>query len=353
MHLKAVLLTMALGLCGSTWLAASWYLAAGPLDLLPFTAPGAIIGLAIGWLAHAFSQRSFSWRKGLWCSLTGAVALPPWIAAAVVIVGLTTAGALVMFVLGAWVALAVGGFFALVMLVGEQLEPRRGDKNSRKQRRDRWLLASQARSRTRARLSSYHRGDRSRHTGGAPMKLSSTTLYFFALIMAAACAPAAERGDPAAGGGGLALRSTEAEHRADTTGGELSVRINITATNEGTDSVFLATCGVNTPAHLLERREGDSWSVAIRPACPMILTPPIVIPPGASRTDAFAFQASLAPEGTPGASFPRFEAAVVDGTYRIVYEAFGRGWTIDDSGPSPDARLAEASRASEPFTIRP
>lgn len=179
-----------------------------------------------------------------------------------------------------------------------------------------------------------------------------TTIALALMLTALSCAPAPERSDRA-DDGSLGIRATESRYTADTSGGGLSVRVNMTASNGGADTVYFSTCGANTPAHLLERLEGDAWVVAIRPACPMILTPPIAIAPGASRTDTFPFQASLAPEGTPGASFPRFEGRAVEGTYRIAYEAFARGWTIEDSGPDPSARLPEAERASAPFTIQP
>jgi hypothetical protein len=93
----------------ATWIAASLQLEDGPLDLLPFTAPGAVFGLWVGWLAHSFSREHFNWSFGLLASGVGAVALPPWLALLVVIGTLNEPGQLILvFTSGAWVALAIG-----------------------------------------------------------------------------------------------------------------------------------------------------------------------------------------------------------------------------------------------------
>ncbi len=105
---RAVLVVL-VGFAAATWLLVLTQLGAVALQALVFTAPGAVIGLAIGWLSHAFIRREYTWHKGLISALAGAVILPPWLAAAVAVVaGLEPQGLLLLFTSGAWIAAAVG-----------------------------------------------------------------------------------------------------------------------------------------------------------------------------------------------------------------------------------------------------
>ena len=110
------------------WLLAGAALAAGfwfrdaivPLltyarTLLVFTAPGVVLGLAVGWLSHAFHRADFTWHRGLVSAITGAVALPPVLAAAIMLTALTFPdGVIQLFVWGAWAAVVIGLVAAVV-----------------------------------------------------------------------------------------------------------------------------------------------------------------------------------------------------------------------------------------------
>jgi hypothetical protein len=109
----AVRLAVGAGIVAATWHAASVRLASGVLDLIPFTAPGMLIGLLIGWLSFALMRGEFRWRTGLISAIVGAVVLPPWLGVLVAISGITTAGAVFLLVAGAWAAVAIGGVIAL------------------------------------------------------------------------------------------------------------------------------------------------------------------------------------------------------------------------------------------------
>lgn len=98
----------------ATWHAAAISVGDGALDLVPFTAPGVLIGLVVGWLSFAAVQREFTWQTGLYSALIGGVALPPWLSLLIVMSGLTAAGAVFLLVTGAWLAVLLGGFLALL-----------------------------------------------------------------------------------------------------------------------------------------------------------------------------------------------------------------------------------------------
>ena len=148
------------------------------------------------------------------------------------------------------------------------------------------------------------------------------------------------------------LRTNATEYRADTSGGELAVSIVVTLANETSDSLFLSTCGANHPAWGMERLDDAEYTVALRPACPMIATPPLVVAPGSSRTDTLAIRAGLRREGGTAISAPTFEADSVAGSYRIVYEIFENGWEVT-AAPDPASRLPLDARSSNRFTLRP
>lgn len=148
------------------------------------------------------------------------------------------------------------------------------------------------------------------------------------------------------------LRTSAMEYQVDTTGGEVALSIAVTVANETADSLFLATCGANRPAWVMERLDDGEYTVALRPACPMIATGPLVVVPGASRTDTLSIRAGMPRAGQPAVSAPTFEADSVGGTYRIVYEIFERGWEAA-TAPDPAARLSLDARSSNRFMLRP
>jgi hypothetical protein len=165
---KRVAVTAGALVVGVTWWAAGAQLHSGALELLPFTAPGAVIGLAVGWLGHAFTRRAFAWRTGLVSALVGAAVLPPWLGVAVVASGLTPGGALLLFVGGAWAAVALGVAAAAVSYARTRLEAWRVRREERARLRVQWPLPARdratagwrvRRSAALARLLSLKRGD--------------------------------------------------------------------------------------------------------------------------------------------------------------------------------------------------
>ena len=96
-----------------TWLLAARELesnqpALGVIMLAPFVAPGAVIGISLGWLSHAFVRDDFTWARGRAAAILGALLLPPWLAVLVAMTGMTVAGGMAMVVGGAWVIFFVG-----------------------------------------------------------------------------------------------------------------------------------------------------------------------------------------------------------------------------------------------------
>ena len=133
MRTRHVLLALGSLVVAATWYAASAYLTDGALDLVPFTAPAAVIGLFVGWLSRLPSRQAFTWRTGLTSALTGMAILPPWICVAFVYLGMTTAGSLILFVIGAWGAVASGLVLALVTyLRNRPPHAKRGSGGSRR-----------------------------------------------------------------------------------------------------------------------------------------------------------------------------------------------------------------------------
>ncbi|HUF27031.1 MAG TPA: hypothetical protein VMM18_08650 [Gemmatimonadaceae bacterium] len=91
------------------WLIAGGYFAAGVRDLVPFTAPGAMMGITIAWSAFVLRRSEFRWRTAAWGAALGAAGLPPWLAFYVAVAGLTDGRAVVpFFIAGAWLALVTG-----------------------------------------------------------------------------------------------------------------------------------------------------------------------------------------------------------------------------------------------------
>jgi hypothetical protein len=113
---KPVLLGRAAAVFGLMLL---WWLASEPWgmavwNILPFVAPGAMLGLAAGWAAHGASRRYWNWRAAQRSALFGALCLPPLLVFVVGIEGnLHPERLLSGFVRTAWIAFLLGGLWAL------------------------------------------------------------------------------------------------------------------------------------------------------------------------------------------------------------------------------------------------
>src|SRR6476660_8294720 len=74
---RGLLLSAALA---SIWLLSTEPWGLGAYQLLMFTAPGALLGLGAGWMAHASAQRTWTWKSARRAAVLGAVTLPPVLA---------------------------------------------------------------------------------------------------------------------------------------------------------------------------------------------------------------------------------------------------------------------------------
>ena len=91
------------------WRAASKQFTGGVIDLVVFAPPGAALGLASVWSAHAFTPSHFTWRRGLVGVLVGGVVVSPLIAFLVAFAATwDPASFQFVFNVGAWVAIAGG-----------------------------------------------------------------------------------------------------------------------------------------------------------------------------------------------------------------------------------------------------
>lgn len=102
----------------SVWLLSTEPFGLGVLQLVVFMGPGALLGLAAGWMANATKPHAWTWQRGRTAAIRGALILPPVLA---FIVGLDgndrPQHLLVGFVRSAWLALVAGGAVAVSRLI--------------------------------------------------------------------------------------------------------------------------------------------------------------------------------------------------------------------------------------------
>lgn len=118
------------------WHFASVQFANGALDLLVFAPPAAVLGLSAVWAAHVFVPRRFTWRRGLAGVVVGALVLGPLGAFLVAfLAALQPASFLIVYSVGAWVALAlglvIGGVIAAVQWMTRRWRRRSGIRRMR------------------------------------------------------------------------------------------------------------------------------------------------------------------------------------------------------------------------------
>lgn len=115
-------------------------------------------------------------------------------------------------------------------------------------------------------------------------------------------------------------------------------------TNTRADTLYLIGCNT-PPAPVLERRTADGWQVAFSPLENACLSPPWVIPPGASRRDTLRV-GGYAPGQNRAPAF----APPVEGVYRLNRAMYTR--TGPEAAFPQDYRLLPPEeRVSDPFTI--
>ena len=99
----------------SVWLLSTEPWGLGAVQLVVFTAPGALLGLGTAWMAHIASPNTWTWQTARRAAVIGGSTLPPLLAFLVAVDGNSRPQALLAgFVYAAWIALFVGAVAALV-----------------------------------------------------------------------------------------------------------------------------------------------------------------------------------------------------------------------------------------------
>jgi hypothetical protein len=125
-HYRRIAIWCAVLLAGVMWRAAAPRFTGGLLDLIVFIPPGAALGLAAVWSAHAFAPEQYTWRRGLAGALVGGVVVSPLIAFLVAVAAAwDRASFQFVFNVGAWLAIAGGLCVGAVGWVAGWIEARR------------------------------------------------------------------------------------------------------------------------------------------------------------------------------------------------------------------------------------
>jgi hypothetical protein len=94
-------------------------------ELFVFIAPAVALGVFMRWVSCAFAPGQWDWNMSLRAAIVSGVFLPPLLAALVTLAGLQRPEQLLtLFVLGAWIALALG-LLAGALNIGTVRPPRR------------------------------------------------------------------------------------------------------------------------------------------------------------------------------------------------------------------------------------
>lgn len=97
-------------------------------ELFVFTAPAAALGVFLRFASCAFARSQWDWAMAMRAALVSVTLLPPLLAALVTLAGIQRPEQLLtLFVLGAWIALALG-LLAGALNIGT-VRPRRGPHN--------------------------------------------------------------------------------------------------------------------------------------------------------------------------------------------------------------------------------
>jgi hypothetical protein len=121
---RAALLAGAAVGIGGLWIIASepWGLAF--MELIPFMAPGALLGLGAGWMSFALNPDEWSWKAGRNAAIVGALVLPPIITVALALMGAQPERVLSSTVRATWVALIAGVLWSAGTWLLRRIDPR-------------------------------------------------------------------------------------------------------------------------------------------------------------------------------------------------------------------------------------
>ncbi len=171
--------------------------------------------------------------------------------------------------------------------------------------------------------------------------LARWSLFLACLLIGAACSRLVDSDSPADEAGGL-LKTDRATYKATLVTDEpahVAVDIPYALTNATQDTLYLIGCH-RPPQPVLQKYADGSWTTVYAPVELMCLSPPWPVAPGAVRLDTLRVRGFL-----PGQNAgPVFEAAEVEGTYRLVRPVY--------RDPAGAELLPEAQRVSNSFALR-
>lgn len=95
-------------------------------ELAMFAGPGIVLTMAASWSSHAFHRDEWTWAAGMRTALIGGLISPPLIGFAIAfLAAMNHEAVLLIFVLGAWLALAGGALVACIRALRDDVRKRR------------------------------------------------------------------------------------------------------------------------------------------------------------------------------------------------------------------------------------
>ena len=95
-------------------------------ELMMFAGPGIVLTMAASWSSRVFHPDEWTWAAGLRTTLIGGVIAPPLIGFAIAfLTAMNREAVLLIFTLGAWLALAGGVFVACIRALRDDFSQRR------------------------------------------------------------------------------------------------------------------------------------------------------------------------------------------------------------------------------------
>jgi hypothetical protein len=95
-------------------------------ELLMFAGPGLVLTMAASWSSRVFHRDEWTWATGLRTAMIGLLVTPPMIGFALAFLSAMNHDALLLiFILGAWLALAGGLFVGCIRALRDDLRARR------------------------------------------------------------------------------------------------------------------------------------------------------------------------------------------------------------------------------------
>jgi hypothetical protein len=131
--------------------------------------------------------------------------------------------------------------------------------------------------------------------------------------------------------------------RLERTADGVRVRIPFAFTNLTGDTVYVVNC-LRTLTMSVQKRIGDGWVDTWHAAVPQCLSPPLIVPGGASHADTLDVFAATAPD-----HYPHF-AQEPEGVHRLVWHGLVHRYDENVSGFGEPVPLAH--RVSNPFVLR-